>query len=77
MNSPIHNTSFPARRALTTDALLARANQVFGDSVISSEWVNTPVRSLGGRKPLEMWQGTLDDQQEIFTILGRIEHGIF
>ena len=77
MNSPIHNDFFPTQRASTTDALLARAGQVFGDSVISFEWVNAPVRSLGGRKPLEMWQGTLEDQQEIFTILGRIEHGIF
>ncbi|MBY0504327.1 MAG: MbcA/ParS/Xre antitoxin family protein [Bryobacteraceae bacterium] len=63
--------------APTTAGLLMEATRVFGDSTAASEWVNEPIPSLGGRKPMEMLGGTDEDQRRVFTILGRIEHGIF
>ena len=67
----------PNRSASTLEGLLFEATRVFGDSTAASEWVNEPIPSLGGRKPLEMLTGSLADQQRVFTILGRIEYGIF
>ena len=61
----------------TVASLLLEATRVFGDTTETSEWVNEPIPSLGGRKPLELWTGTPEEQQRVLTILGRIEHGIF
>ena len=73
-----HNSLLSAQRPATTVAgLLFEATRVFGDSAEANEWVNESIPSLGGRKPLEMWGGTPEEQQRVLTILGRIEHGIF
>ncbi len=72
-NSPV-SSLWPAT---TVAGLLFEATRVFGDSAEASEWVNEPIPSLGGRKPLDLWSGTPEEQQRVLTILGRIEHGIF
>ena len=77
MGLTIHNPISPAQPVLTLSGLLYSATRVFGDSETANEWVNEPIPSLGGRKPAEMMAGSSDDQQRVFTILGRIEHGIF
>lgn len=75
----IHPHPLPAmpQPATTVAGLLFEATRVFGDSTHAGEWVNEPIPSLGGRKPLELWGGTPEEQQRVLTILGRIEHGIF
>ncbi len=75
----VHHDSLlsSVRPASSVAGLLFEATRVFGDSTEASEWVNEPIPSLGGRKPLELWGGTLEEQQRVLTILGRIEHGIF
>lgn len=73
-----HNSLLSSAPPATTVAgLLFEATRVFGDSTEANEWVNEPIPSLGGRKPLELWAGTPEEQQRVLTILGRIEHGIF
>jgi putative toxin-antitoxin system antitoxin component (TIGR02293 family) len=40
------------------------------------EWLNRPLRELGGRTPLQM-TATEPGAREVERVLGRIEHGIF
>jgi len=63
--------------SFTLASLLIEATRVFGDSDLAIEWVNTRVRSLGDRRPADMMAGSPTDQELVFSILGRIEHGIF
>ena len=77
MGLTIHNPISPAPPVLTLPGLLLDATRVFGDSDAANEWVNEPIPSLGGRKPADMMAGSLADKQRVFTILGRVEHGIF
>ena len=73
-----HESVFSSIRSPSVVAgLLFEATRVFGDSTEASEWANEPIPSLGGRKPLELWNGTPEEQQRVLTILGRIEHGSF
>ena len=45
------------RSPSTVVGLLFEATRVFCDSTEASEWANEPIPSLGGRKPLELWNG--------------------
>ena len=57
--------------------LLRRATEVFGDSKAAIEWLNEEIPSLGGRKPLDLFAGSEEDKERVYTILGRIEAGVF
>ncbi len=57
--------------------LLRRATVVFGDSKAAEEWMHEEIPSLGGRQPIDMIRGSEQEQERVYTILGRIEAGIF
>ena len=57
--------------------LLRRATELFGDSKAAIEWLNEEIPSLGGRKPLDLFAGSEEDKERVYTILGRIEAGVF
>ena len=54
--------------SLATSALKSEAH--------AREWLNRPLRELGGRTPLQM-TATEPGAREVERVLGRIEHGIF
>jgi putative toxin-antitoxin system antitoxin component (TIGR02293 family) len=54
--------------SLATSALESEAH--------AREWLNRPLRELGGQTPLQM-TATEPGAREVERVLGRIEHGIF
>jgi putative toxin-antitoxin system antitoxin component (TIGR02293 family) len=57
-------------------ALLERAYTVFGDEENARIWLNSPVRALGNRVPLE-YAKTEPGANLVMQILGRLEHGSY
>lgn len=57
-------------------SLLERAYTVFGDENNARVWLNSPVRALGNRVPLE-YAKTEPGANLVMQILGRLEHGSY
>lgn len=60
-------------RPVPDHELIARATQVFGDTERAFEWLQEPNAALGGQTPANASRSHRD---EVFHVLGRIEHGI-
>jgi hypothetical protein len=56
--------------------VLTRIEGVFGSETKAWRWIQTPCGALGGQPPGQ-FLGTEQGQEEIETILVRIEHGIY
>jgi uncharacterized protein (DUF2384 family) len=52
-----------------------RAAEVLGSARAADEWLGSPVQAPGGLSPLGY--AARHGSQELFRILGRIEHGVF
>lgn len=52
------------------------AETIFGDNEKAARWLHKPNRALGNRVPLSMLD-TVIGFQEVKTILGRIEYGVY
>ncbi len=57
-------------------ALLERTNTVYGNEENARVWLNSPVRALGNRVPLE-YARTEPGANLVMQILGRLEHGSY
>ena len=51
--------------------LMKKALEVFEDKNQATNWFNTPLKILGGKKPLDC------PVKEVSKILNRLEHGVF
>lgn len=47
-----------------------------GDKAKAREWLLSPVRGLGGRRPVEM-VATTAGAEAVLDLIGRLEHGVF
>lgn len=56
--------------------IIALAASVLEDEGHARQWLNRPLRELGGSTPLQMTT-TEPGAREVERILGRIEHGVF
>ena len=56
--------------------IISLAASVLESEAHAREWLNRPLRELGGRTPLQM-TATEPGAREVERVLGRIEHGIF
>jgi putative toxin-antitoxin system antitoxin component (TIGR02293 family) len=56
--------------------IISLATTALESEVHAREWLNRPLRELGGRTPLQM-TATEPGAREVERVLGRIEHGIF
>jgi putative toxin-antitoxin system antitoxin component (TIGR02293 family) len=65
-----------AERTVRIGRLVKHATDVFGAAAAAREWFQRPLRSLGGRTPLELC-ATEPGAREVEQALGRIEHGVF
>jgi putative toxin-antitoxin system antitoxin component (TIGR02293 family) len=58
------------------DMVLERAVEVIGDRERAYSWFGRPVKALKGATPISMLS-TPDGVQQVLTVLGRLEHGVF
>ncbi len=56
--------------------VISLAATVLESDTHAREWLNRPLRELGGKTPLQM-TATEPGAREVERVLGRIEHGIF
>lgn len=56
--------------------IIERAIDVLEDPDNAIRWLNSPVVSLGGRRPIDLW-GTDEGAQMVMDVLGRIEYGVY
>jgi putative toxin-antitoxin system antitoxin component (TIGR02293 family) len=56
--------------------VIARASAVLESQQNARQWLQRPLRVLGGRSPLEMI-ATEPGAREVEHVLGRLEHGVF
>jgi len=56
--------------------IIALAASVLEDEGHARQWLNRPLRELGGHTPLQM-TATEPGAREVERVLGRIEHGVF
>ena len=63
-------------RAVRVIRLFDLARRVFGTDEATRRWLNSPVRALGGRSPLDFAQ-TEPGAREVENVIGRLEHGVF
>jgi putative toxin-antitoxin system antitoxin component (TIGR02293 family) len=56
-------------------ALFDRATEVFGTEELARQWLNQPIRALGGKIPIQ-YARTEVGAHLVMQILGRIEHGV-
>lgn len=57
------------------ETIRCRALEVFGDEAIVAEWLTTRIVALGGHTPIDTLMRA-NGEEEVFKVLGRIEHGI-
>ena len=62
-------------RAVRIMRLYDRAKQLFGTNELAREWLNRPLRVLGGRTPLD-YARTEPGAREAEAVLGRFEGGV-
>ncbi len=65
-----------SERLLRIARLFDRASDVFEEKKIAKQWFKSPNKGLGGKTPLE-YADTEPGAQEIYDLLGRLEHGVF
>jgi putative toxin-antitoxin system antitoxin component (TIGR02293 family) len=63
-------------RLLRLARVAAVAEDVLGESAHVGRWLQKPNRALGGVTPLDLLDTDLG-AEEVVTILGRIEHGVY
>ncbi len=63
-------------RALRLARIAALAEDVLGGREEALDWLNQPIRSLGGRLPIELLR-TDAGASMVADVLGRLEHGVF
>jgi putative toxin-antitoxin system antitoxin component (TIGR02293 family) len=56
--------------------MLAQAIKTFGSKDNAEAWLNSPVISLGMKRPIDLLV-TTEGAQQVETILGRIESGTY
>ena len=56
--------------------VLARATDVLEDEATARDWLNLPNRALGNARPLDLLD-TDAGVEQVLTILGRIQHGVY
>jgi putative toxin-antitoxin system antitoxin component (TIGR02293 family) len=56
--------------------VIERAIEVIGSRDEAMRWLGTPVRALGYATPISRL-ATPDGQEEVRTILGRLEYGVW
>jgi putative toxin-antitoxin system antitoxin component (TIGR02293 family) len=67
---------FESDRVARLSRLVRRASAVVGGMPEARTWLTTPQRSLGRRRPFDV-ASTEVGADEVFALLGRIEHGVF
>lgn len=66
-----------SERLVRLARLFDKATEVFGnDGTLAARWFRTQARGLGGMTPLAMAETELG-AQEVYSLLVRIEHGVF
>ncbi|HNP81659.1 MAG TPA: MbcA/ParS/Xre antitoxin family protein [Nitrospira sp.] len=61
---------------MDADAVIARANDVFGSKAKAKVWLFRPNRALSGVTPRSLLS-TKTGSRRVLTVLGRIEHGVY
>lgn len=61
---------------MDADAVIARANDVFGSKAKAKVWLSRPNRALSGVTPRSLLS-TKTGIRRVLTALGRIEHGVY
>jgi putative toxin-antitoxin system antitoxin component (TIGR02293 family) len=61
---------------LDTLRVFSKANSVFGDSDVASEWMDTALPALGGRTPISLCD-TFEGRNLVQIALRKIEYGEF
>jgi len=56
--------------------LIDRATEVIGSLAAALKWLQAEIRSLGGRRPMELLNTPIG-RREVERILGRIEYGVY
>ena len=58
------------------DPIRRRVLEVFGGEEKAGEWLTTKIAVLGGQAPVDILMRA-EGEEEVLTVLGRIEHGVF
>lgn len=56
--------------------ILDRGIEVFGDEKKFRRWLCSKIQALGNRRPIDVLRET-GGKEQVLTILGRIEHGVY
>jgi len=65
-----------SERIVRLNRILEKAESVLGTQKKAVQWLKTPRTHFRGKTPLEMVETELGTE-EVFNLLGRIEHGVF
>lgn len=65
-----------SERLLRLTRAITAATETLGAAHKAAHWLQSPVRALGGETPLSLLDTDIGLEQ-VLTILGRIDHGIF
>ncbi len=69
-------TAAESERVLRIAKLYDKAMDVFEERNLSRKWFREPAKALGGKTPID-YADTEPGAQEVWDLLGRIEHGVF
>lgn len=63
-------------RLVTLVVLFDEALSLFeNDTIAATEWMNSPVRGLGSKRPIDML-GTRVETKTVFDLIGQLEKGV-
>lgn len=67
---------FAAKDKVIPQTVRRRAAEVFGSTATADSWLRQRQSVLAGRAPIDVL-GTREGREQVMTLLGRIEHGIY
>ncbi|MEH6387147.1 MULTISPECIES: antitoxin Xre/MbcA/ParS toxin-binding domain-containing protein [Pseudomonas] len=69
------NTLESDKIVMFAEVLEAAVNLFEGDKEAARQWMNAPVKGLGGKAPMDML-GTNVEAEAVLDLIGRLEHGV-
>jgi putative toxin-antitoxin system antitoxin component (TIGR02293 family) len=67
---------YKSEQAIEIAQVISRCLDIFGNKENMQQWLSSPVIALGGKKPIDLLDTSFGIRM-IFTVLGRLEHGVY
>ncbi|MEI9910732.1 MAG: antitoxin Xre/MbcA/ParS toxin-binding domain-containing protein [Bacteroidota bacterium] len=67
---------YKSEQAIEIAQVISKCLDIFGTKESMQQWLSSPVIALGGKRPIDLLDTSFGIRM-IFTVLHRLEHGVY